>query len=239
MWATVLVMAISVIFEPIRVGLAVVMLNRPYPMRQLLAFLSGGFTMGMGVGLVTLFVLRATPLVGNANFTVAKVQIATGVIALLVAGLVASNVSARFSRVPADATVGGGGGVALLEASPLTGPRKHSERARQFLQGDSVLVAAVSGLVTALPSANYMGAIAVILASGAAPASQVQAIVTFNVVAFTLVLIPLVSFLAAPRKTREFMAKLQEWLRSRSHRQAAILLAVVGFFMLTLGLSGL
>lgn len=238
MWTTVLVMALSVIFEPIRISLAVLMLNRPYPLRQLFAFLCGGFTMGIGVGLITLFVLRATPLVGNHNFTIAKVQIATGVIALLVAGLVASNVSARFSRAPADTTVGGGG-VAVLELPPPTGLRKHSERARQFLRGDSLLVAAVSGQLAALPSANYMGAIAVILASGAAPASQVQAIITFNVVAFTLVLIPLVSFLAAPGKTREFMVKLQEWLRSRSHRQASILLAVVGFFMLGLGLSGL
>ena len=239
MWTTVLVMALAVIFEPVRLGLAVLMLNRPRPMLQLLAFLCGGFTMGMSVGLVTLFVLRATPLAGNGNFTVAKVQIATGLIALLVAGLVASNISARFSRVPADATVGGDAGVALLESTPPSGLRKHSERARQFLQGDSLLVAAVSGLGTALPSANYLGAIAAILASGAAPGAQVQAVVTFNVVAFTLVEIPLISFLAAPRKTREFMAKLHEWLRSRSHREAAILLAAVGFFMLALGVSGL
>jgi hypothetical protein len=215
------------------------MLSRPYPLRQLGAFLCGGLTMGMCVGLITLFVLRATPLVGNPHFTVAKVQLATGVIALFIAGLVASNVSARFSRAPADTTVEGGGGVALLEAPPPTGLRKHSERARQFLRGESLLVAVVSGLLTALPSANYMGAIAVILASGAAPTSQVQAIITFNVVAFTLVLIPLVSFLAAPGKTREFMVKLQKWLRSRSHREASILLAVVGCFMVVLGLSGL
>ena len=238
MWTTVLVMAISVIFEPIRISLAVLMLSRPYPLKQLLAFLCGGLTMGMGVGLITLFVLRATPLVGNPNFTVAKVQLATGVIALLIAAVVASNVPARFSRAPADTTVGDGG-VALLEAPPPTGLRKHSERARQFLRGDSLLVAAVSGLLTALPSANYMGAMAVILASGAPPASQVRAIITFNVVAFTLVLIPLISFLAAPGKTRQFMVKLQEWLRSRSHREASILLAVVGFFMVGLGLSGL
>lgn len=239
MWTTVLVMAISVIFEPIRLGLAVLMLSRPRPMLQLLAFLCGGFTMGLSVGLVTLFVLRATPLVGNQNFTVARVQLATGAIVLLIAGLLASNLAARFSREPADAAVGGDAGVALLEATPPTGLRRHSQRAHEFLQGDSLLVAAVSGLLTALPSPNFLGAIAAILASGAAPAAQVQAVLTFLLVAFTLVEIPLVSFLLVPRKTRKFMARLQQWLQTRTRREAAFLLAVAGFFMLGLGISGL
>jgi hypothetical protein len=56
-WATVLVLAISVIFEPIRIGLVVLMLNRRRPLLQLLAFLCGGLTMGVGAGLVVLFIL--------------------------------------------------------------------------------------------------------------------------------------------------------------------------------------
>src|SRR5688572_23664325 len=90
MWTTVLVMAIAVIFEPIRIGLAVLMLNRPRPMLQLLAFLCGAFTMGVGVGLVVLFILRSTPLAAG-KFTVADVQIAIGLLALLVAVVVATN----------------------------------------------------------------------------------------------------------------------------------------------------
>jgi hypothetical protein len=61
-WATVLLMGTAVIFEPIRMGLAVLMLNRPRPMLQLLAFLCGGFTMGVGAGVVVLFILRSTPM---------------------------------------------------------------------------------------------------------------------------------------------------------------------------------
>lgn len=108
-----------------------------------------------------------------------------------------------------------------------------------FLQGDSLYVAGVSGLGAALPSANYMGAMAAILASGATPATQALAVVTFNVVAFTVAEVPLVSYLAAPRKTRAFMAALQSWLRSRSRRDAALLVAAGGCLMLTLGLSNL
>jgi hypothetical protein len=237
MWTTVLVMALAVIFEPIRLGLAVLMLNRPRPMLQLFTFLCGGFTMGIGVGLVILFILRATPLAGN--FTVPQAQIVAGLLALLVAVVLATNVLAHkvIRRVPANAAVGGDGGVDLLE--PPSGLKKLSTRAQEFLQGDSLYVAGVSGLAVALPSANYLGAMAAILASGAGPAAQAQALLLFNVVAFTLVEIPLVSYLAAPQKTREFMAALQEWVRTRSHREFAVLLAAGGCFLLVLGLSSL
>src|SRR6201985_219306 len=56
MLATVLVMALAVSIEPFRIGMTVLMLNRPKPALQLLAFLCGGFAMGTTVGVVVLFV---------------------------------------------------------------------------------------------------------------------------------------------------------------------------------------
>ena len=96
-WTTVLVMAIAVSFEPIRIGLTVTMLNRPRPMRQLLAFLCGGFAMGVGVGLVVLFILRHR-LSAARNFTVPKVQIVIGLLALLVAAVLATLAWSSWSR---------------------------------------------------------------------------------------------------------------------------------------------
>ena len=52
MLATVLVMALAVSVEPFRIGMTVLMLNRPKPALQLFAFLCGGFVMGTTVGLV-------------------------------------------------------------------------------------------------------------------------------------------------------------------------------------------
>jgi Sap, sulfolipid-1-addressing protein len=92
-WATVLVMGIAVIFEPIRMGLAVLMLNRPRPMLQLLAFLCGGFAMGVCVGVVVLFILGSTP-IASGRFTLPQVQITVGLLALLIAAALATNISA-------------------------------------------------------------------------------------------------------------------------------------------------
>jgi len=38
MWFTILVMAVAVSLEPFRIGMTVLMLNRPRPMLQLLVF---------------------------------------------------------------------------------------------------------------------------------------------------------------------------------------------------------
>ncbi|OBI24955.1 GAP family protein [Mycobacterium sp. E2238] len=239
MWITVLILAGAVIFEPIRVGLVILLLGRRRPLLQLLMFLCGGFAMGVGAGLIVLFVLRAAPVVGH--FSVAEVQIASGLVALLVAVALATNVvRRRIARpAPADAAVGGSGGVALLVGTAPSGRQQLAERARIFLRGNSLTVAAASGMGASLPSANYMGSMAAILASHAAPVAQVQALVAFNLVAFTVAEIPLIGFLAAPQRTRAFMAALQTWLRSRGHRDIAVLVAAGGCFMLVLGLINL
>ncbi|HKI39691.1 MAG: GAP family protein [Mycobacterium sp.] len=237
MWATVLILAGSVIFEPIRLGLVILLLNRRRPLFQLIAFLCGGFTMGVGVGLVVLFALRTAPVIGH--LTVAEVQVGSGLIALLIAVVLSMTVTLQnvFTRAPAP--VDGYGGVTLLERPPESGMQRLTERARGFLQGDSLYVAGISGLGAALPSANYMGSMAAVLASHAAPVTQVQALLAFNLVAFTVAELPLVGYLAAPQKTRAFMAALHTWLRSRSRRDAAALVGVGGGFMLMLGLTSL
>ena len=238
MWGTVLILAGSVIFEPIRLGLVVLLLNRRRPLVQLASFLCGGFAMGLSVGLVALFALRSAPVVGH--LTVPQVQVGSGLIMLLVAG--ALSVSAAAPKLPAPVSTEvpvGGGGVGLLERPPEGGVRRLAERARGFLRGESLYVAVISGFGAALPSVNYMGAIAAILASHAAPFTQVQALLTFNVVAFTVAELPIISYLFAPEQTRAFMAVLQAWLRSRTRRHAAALVGTGGAAMLMLGVLSL
>jgi hypothetical protein len=215
MWITVLVMAIAVSLEPFRIGMTVLMLNRPRPMLQLLAFLCGGFAMGTTVGLVVLFAFRPW-LLGSAYFTLPKVQIVIGVLALVVAAVVGTTVlSGRFVRPPA------------------------AIRARRLLNGRSLWVAGVAGLGIALPSVDYLAVLAVILASGVTPSAQVGALLMFNVVAFAFVEIPLLGYLAAPDRTRALMTALNDWIGARRRRAVAALLAGLGCALLVVGFTGL
>jgi Sap-like sulfolipid-1-addressing protein len=217
MLISVLVMAFAVSLEPFRIGMTVLMLNRPRPMLQLLAFLCGGFAMGITVGLVVLFAFRRR-LLGSTYFTLPKVQILIGVLALLVAAVLAANAcTGRFG----------------------TRPGKLATLAQRLLNGRSLWIAGAAGLGIALPSVDYLAALAVILASGAAAMTQVGALLMFNVVAFALVEIPLLAYLLAPRTTRTSMAALHDWLRSRRRVEVAILLAAVGCVLLAVGVAGI
>lgn len=210
MWIVLLVMAVAVSFEPFRIGMTVLMLNRPRPVLQLLAFLCGGFAMGMAVGLVVLFVVRTA--VSPAQFTLPRVQIAIGLLALLIAGVLA--VPAAYSRFHHD---------------------RFATWARRLADGRSLWVAGMAGLGIALPSIDYLAALAVIAASGADPATQIGALLAFNAVAFALVEIPLLAYLAAPARTQAAMTSLHAWLRSRRRRDVAALLAVFGCVLLVVG----
>lgn len=212
MWITVVVMAIAIGLEPFRVALTVLMLNRPRPQLQLLAFLCGGFAMGITVGLVVLFVFREL-LLESVHFTLPRVQLAIGALALAVAAYL------WVRPAPAAST---SGWMALL--------------VQRLTTGGSLWVAAAAGTCIALPSVDFLAVLAVILASGASAGAQVGALVTFHVVAFALVEAPLVAYLIAPQRTLAGMTALNEWIRARRRREVAALLAVVGAILVTAGL---
>lgn len=217
MWITLLVMAIAVSFEPFRLGMTVLMLNRPRPLLQLFAFLSGGFVMGMAVGLVVLFAFRNVS-TGSAHFTLPRVQVGIGVAALLVAALLASRLRGPAPNAQLD---------------------KVSVRIQAIATGGSLWVAAVAGLGIALPSVDFLAALAVIVASGSPAATQVTALLMFNVIAFALVEIPFLAHAVAPERTGEAMERLNSWIQSNRRRNIALVLAVVGCVLLAVGLAGI
>lgn len=210
MWITLLVMAVAVSLEPFRIGMTVLMLNRPRPHRQLAAFLCGGFLMGLSVGAVVLFAVESS-LLGSAHFTLPTVQIVIGVLALL-----------------------GSAVAALTTGRPRTPPAWLA----RLLRGQSLWVAGAAGLGIALPSVDYLAALAVIAAGSPTPGTRISALVVFNAVAFAPVEIPLVAYLVAPERTRAVMTGLHRWIRARRRREVAVLLAVVGIVLLTVGLLG-
>ncbi|MBS9534284.1 GAP family protein [Mycobacterium sp. M1] len=216
MLITIAVMAFAVSLEPFRIGMTVLMLNRPRPLLQLLAFLCGGFAMGMTVGLAVLFVFRRS-FAGSSHVTLPAVQILIGTMALLAAAVIATADATRWRR-------------------PRTGML--GAQAQRLLTADSLWVAGVAGLGIALPSVDYLAALAIILASGAAVTAQVGALVLFHVLAFAVIEIPLLAYVFAPRTTRSAMTAVQDWIRSRRRVEVATLLAVVGALLLAAGLTG-
>ena len=211
MWLTLLVMAVAVSLEPFRIGMTVLMLNRPRPHLQLAAFLCGGFLMGLTVGTVVLFAIGSR-LLTSAHFTLPTVQIVIGTMALIAAAW-----------------------LAMTTGRPRTPPAWLT----RLLGGQSLWVAGTAGLGIALPSVDYLAALAVIAAGTSTSATRMTALLAFNVVAFALVEIPLLAYLMAPQRTLAAMNGLHQWIWARQRREVAGLLAVVGGVLVTAGLFGI
>lgn len=218
MWLTVFVMALAVATEPFRLGMTVLLLNRPRPVINLLAFLCGGVVMGITVGLIVLFGLRSA--VSSAHVTLPKVQIVMGLVALSAAAVLA------MVRLPDRRNRGGG-------------PARLARQARRLLNAEGPWVAGAAGLGIALPSVDYLAVLAVILAAGAPPAHQVGALAMFTVVAFAMVEIPLIAYLFAPERTRVAMGRLNGWFATHRRQALAVTLAVIGCILLGVGLATL
>ena len=221
MWITLLVMALAVSLEPFRVGMTVLMLNRPRPGLQLAAFLTGGFLMGLSVGVVVLFAIESR-LPKSAHFTLPKVQIVIGALALLVATF-----------------------LALTRGRPRTPPvwliRLLEDKFYEHfgITPAAVAAAARDWLVAAGPRREQgsMGEAPVTATSGStAAATRLAAVLMFTVVAFALIEIPLLAYLVAPQRTHAVMTRLHHVIRARRRNEVATLLAVVGAVLLGVGL---
>ncbi len=220
MWFTVLVMAAAISTEPFRLGMTVLMLNRPRPVLHLFAFLCSAFAMATAVGLVVLFVLR-NAIVQSADSTLSILQIAIGMVALSIAAVLLSGKTRWFTGAPKK-----------------TAPRETS-RWRNLLGAQTPLLAALAGIAIALPSVDYLAVLTVILASGESAATQVSALLMFNVVAFAFVEIPLASYLFAPNRTRIWMDSLNRWMAAHRRWTIAAMLVVVGCILVVSGVIGL
>jgi hypothetical protein len=238
MWATVVVLALVAATDPLRLGWAVVLISQPRPMPNLLAFWLGGMTTGIAVavGLLILlrdFALRITQSVSAAaaSSTARHIQLVTGVLALLVATVIAVGLLARQrakSPVPASAPL-------VLQPTAPTALSWLPTRVRSALEGKFVWVAFGVGLGSATNPVESVTALAVILESEAAIGAQLGAAVTFTVVVLAVIEIPLISYLATPAKTAAVMLRLHHWVGTHRPWILTVIVAAAGVFMVIAG----
>lgn len=242
MWGTVLVLALMAATDPVRLGIAALLVSRPRPMLNLLTFCLGGIATGLGVALGVLILLRDFTLKvvqgvssAAASSSFRHIQITVGFVVLLVAALIAVGFSLRLrARVPDPR--GGPSAVALWPSAP-TALSRLSARAQDALAGEGLWVAFVAGLGSATPPIECPAALTAIVASRAAIGTQLSAALMFMIVVFAIVEIPLVSSLAVPAQTQAVMLQLHDWLRTRRRRILAVMLAVAGIMLVATGVG--
>jgi hypothetical protein len=256
MWVTVLFLALWMATDPVRLVIATYLISRPQPLQSLFAYWLGGIVGGVASSVGVLIALRdiATPILHDMTSFVAActggyVRIALGVLALVFAAWI----GARMLR-----PVGQAIDVAATSALAPQPHPSHIEQLRTALQpyipdifirltasvwrafeAGSPRVVFVAGLATALPLIEYQAALTTILASRAAIAVQLGASIMFLVVVLAAVEIVLISYVAAPEKTKTVMVHLQNWMRAARGKIVPVSSAAAGVFLLCSGISAI
>jgi hypothetical protein len=236
MSSAVLVLSLLVALDPVRIGITALLISQPRPMLNLFAFWLGGMAAGIATALVVLLFLRdfAVSLMrdvdsASSSPTVAYIQVAIGVLAVLIA----ARLWAR-QRAPVRVT-GGDSSVLVLESNTATGYGRLSIRGQ--LEGRPLVVAFVAGLALATPPVEYLAAMVAILASGAPADEQLGAAVMFTVVAFTVVEVPLITYFATPAKTLAVLQRLNLWISERRQAIPALVVGAIGALLMVTGMG--
>ena len=252
MWATVVLMALVAGRGPARIAAVIVISSKSRPVRLLAAYLAGGFGVSLIVGAMVLFVLEGMG-VGLRRGLPPYIEIGVGVFALVVAVVVGGGVVGRVrSRIRRRAAARGGAAETVAgdwkyqsepEASRgierLPAFQKLPQPVQNAVLGESAWVAGIAGVAVGIPSVYYLAAIAAIIAADVRLESSIAALVVFNVIAFILTEISIVSFVRAPVATRKWVDRLYTWATNRQRLVMGLLPAMVGIYLLVTGISQL
>jgi hypothetical protein len=261
MWSSVLVLALLAGLNPVRLGLILLVISRPRPVQNLLAFWAGALTASVLNLVVPLTVLHATPMLRSIAQELGKsssarnIQIGMGVLALSIAALMLVRFSAR-QRAHVS-TSGGNTSTLVSDSSPPTAIARMLDRAQDApTEGGSVLlrllrrahnawengslwVALVIGMGMGPAAEEILVLLAVIVASGAATGTQVGAAIAFVVGMLGIVEVILVSYLATPAKTQAGLRLLHDWARIHRRKILVAMFAVGGISLVANGMASI
>lgn len=263
MWGTLLGLAFFVAINPVLLAVILLMISRPRPVPNLLAYWVGGMIVNLTCLLVPLMVLDLIPTFAtfseeitvpntSANSAIRFVQIGMGVVMLATASLM--TVRSWVRRRAHQPISGRDSSVLLLDSDspgtvsplgPLGDPateggsaiRRLLTRLQHAWDNGALWVAFVFGVLGLPPPLVVLFVDTTIVASGAGLGMQIFAVIAFVVAMFAVVEIALLSYLAAPAKTKAILQPLHDWALARRRQVLAVIFAMVGLFTVAKGIG--
>jgi len=237
---TAFAMALIAATNPVRLGIALLLISRPRPMLNLFTYWLGAMATAITAGLGVLIVVHdfAPRFMQSMSAQAASsgarhAQIVIGLVLLSVTALIAVGFSARRTLVP---TAGRDPSARVLRTSTPSAFARLRGRVQDILKGECLSVAFVVGLSSGFPAVEYPVALAAIAASGSSIGVQISAAIMFIVVMLAVVEIPLFSYSATPAQTQAVMLRLHDWVRPRRWQILATIVAAEAVLMVATGL---
>lgn len=268
MWGPLAALALLTTINPVRLSLILLVLSRPRPMQNLLAYWLGALAVGLVSLLVPLVVLHTAPASAEfargfaepaANPALQRGVIGTGVVLLVLAAVLLTLAALRTPRRDAVA-VGGAGGAhptvvdgssvppflrRLLNPDPGppnggdAAPRRRLLRLRDAWREGSPWIGFLIGVVFLPPLDGIFFALGIVVASGAPTQTQFAALVVFVLGVLAVEEIILAINQFAPARTQSALHRIHDWARAHHHKFAAAILTVVGVALIVRGMGGL
>lgn len=263
MWISVLGLSLLMAVHPLRLGVTLLVISRPRPVRNLIAYWVGSLGAGFPALLVPLMVLHGTPafrsfVIGSAtpgavNCSAQYIQIGLGVFSLSAAAFMAVRF-AKLQRVRVPTACGNASPLVLESNTPnavsgLLGlgqvtPAEDTSTIRRLLgrvrKGwgtGAVWVASVIGVVMAPSPDLVLTVLAIVVPSGAPIGSQVGAASAFVVGMFADAEIILMSYLITPAKTEAALRMVHNWASAQRRKLLVATPAAIGVLLVATGMG--
>ncbi|MGV0739791.1 GAP family protein [Mycobacterium syngnathidarum] len=269
MWGSLVVLALLTTINPVRLGIILLVLSRPRPVQNLLAYWAGAVLIGLASLVIPLIVLHSTPASSafakrfahpTADPLTQRITIGIGIALLAIAAfMVARNVLRKPVAAGSRQTPAAGGGTTstlvddsgappaitrLLYSTPADSDddpksRRLLGRIREAWQNGSPWIPFVIGIIVVPPLDGILFALAIVIASGASFEVQLVALIVFVFGVLAVEEFILISNVIAPARTQAALRTLHEWASAHRQAFAAAICAVVGASLVLRGFGGL
>lgn len=258
MWSSVLVVTLLSALNPVRLALTLLVVSRPRPVQNVVAFWFGCLTGSIPGVVVPLTLVHLTAMSGSvqegveASSTVRHVQIGAGVFALTIAAVMTVRLLKR-RRQRARLAASGDTSTLVSDSNAITRLldrardeptedesvfRRLLRRAQRAWDDGSLWIAFALGLVFGGPQPDVsLFIVAIIVASGAAIGTQILAAIVFVVGTMGIIEIILVSYLIAPQKTLAVLRLIHDWSSRQRQQILVAIFTVVGVALVANGLG--
>ena len=220
-----MLLALDAALYPTLLAAVAILLSQPRRRSLLTAYLAGGLTMSIGIGLGIVALLSGSGALHDDRSGVSWIiDVSVGALALLLAVALTTHADTRWEARHRSARAQ----PAAPGAEPLS---------QRLLARGSVPVVFVAALVINLPGVAYLIGLKDIATGGHGTGGVIALVVAFNVVMFTLAEVPLAGLVVAPERTVALVDQADGWFAANGRRIAVVLSAALGVFLVVRGVA--
>ena len=205
--------------NPKLLALDLLLIENRRPRAMFLCVLLGGMTVALTIGLLDVLTIHADAITAQGKAS-AGVDLALGVLLLVVGGLLATGRLHGRQRAPAPAGTG-----------PPEKPEKKGSWAQRALAEPRLGLAMLVGALIGLPGASYIAALHNLVAGKYSTVTQVVAVVVFVVIDFLLIIIPYAFLELRPEATKARLKRTQGWLLGHALQLMVFIALLLGGYL--------